>query len=47
MMGLSADLDCIVKPHRTKQWIKVKNKWFCEHDKCKIPGLLKIGFLIT
>ena len=43
MLALCDDLDNIVREDRENFWPEIKRKWFCSHDKCKIPGLLKIG----
>lgn len=41
--ALTAELDDLVRLDRVKDWPEIKEKWFCKNQKCKIPGLLKIG----
>ena len=43
MFGLSNDLDKLVLNTQINTWMNMKKKWFCTHDKCKIPGLLKMS----
>jgi len=42
MLGLSDELENLVRKDCEKYWKIVKERWFCKHSKCKIPGLLKI-----
>lgn len=44
--GLSDEMDNLVLPHMQHKWTDIKKKWFCTHDKCKIPGLLKMSIFL-
>ena len=46
MFAMCTEFDDMVQAGKESEWVKIKEKWFCKTQDCKIPGKLKIGMTI-
>ena len=46
MFAMCDEFDHMIQAGKESEWLKIKEKWFCKNQDCKIPGKLKIGMTL-